>query len=140
MSLNKSKSFAFLTGRCPESDGECKFKISTEKILWSHSGRGPAHLFYNLNNVPFAISNPCAIFKGLEREGHENSYCYAARPARRFISDTESVPVQDGFTFLVFVNSSLEIFDWGFEETHPNSKLPTGYSARYKQIIWQKRV
>lgn len=35
--------------------------------------------FYNWKNLPYALTHPCAIFKGLERDGHEHSYCYVAK-------------------------------------------------------------
>src|SRR5213594_5083803 len=92
MKLSKSKAFAIQDGKCPESDQTCDFKISTEKINWLHK-HGPDDKFYNIQNLPFAVNHPIAIFKGLKREGHENSYCYVAIPARRFINDTESLPV-----------------------------------------------
>jgi len=100
----------------------------------------PPHVFYNLRNIPFAISRPNAIFKGLQREGHENSYCYVASVARRFVSDSESLPVQDGFVFLVFVSSNLEIFDWRFEPNATNSKLPKNHEVRFKQMIWSSKA
>src|SRR5260221_13072900 len=122
MRLNKSKAFAVQRGKCPESDADCEFRISTQKILWCHKS-APEHVFYNLRNVPFAVNNPHAIFKGLEREGHENSYCYVARPERRFVSDTESVPVDDGWVFVLFITSALEIFSWRFEKSDQNNNM-----------------
>jgi hypothetical protein len=135
--LNKSRSFCIQSGRCPDSDSECEFKISTQKILWCHKS-APEHVFYNLRNVPFAINNPHAIFRGLERDGHENSYCYVAYAARRFVSDTNSVPVDDDWVFLVFATSNLEIFDWRFEKVSPNTRLPENHEKRFHQLIWQR--
>jgi hypothetical protein len=77
---------------------------------------GPTDVFYNLKNVPFAVSHPSAIFKGLEREGHENSYCYVAKPHRRFLNETESAPVGEEWVFVVFVTANLEIVKWRFEK------------------------
>ena len=137
LKLNKSRSFCVQTGRCPDSNAECEFKISTQKILWCHKS-APEHVFYNLRNVPFAISNPHAIFRGLEREGHEKSYCYVAVVDRRFVSDINSVLVDDDLVFLVFATSNLEIFDWRFEKVSPNSRLPENHEKRFKQLIWQR--
>lgn len=138
MALNKARTFAMQTGKCPNGVGECSFKISTEKIKARHK-YAPDDVFYNLRNVPYAISSPTAIYQGLEREGHEKSYCYCSKPARRFKSDTESVPVGDGFVFLVFVTEALEIFDWRFEKCCSNNpQVPENHDKRYKQLIWKQ--
>jgi len=139
MKLNKTRAVAVETGKCPESDGQCEFKISTQKILWCHKS-APDDIFYNLRNVPFAINSPCAIFKGLERDGHENSYCYVARPARRFIDDEHSVPVGDGWVFLVFMTNALEIFGWRFERADASKNRPENYERRFKQLIWPTKA
>lgn len=138
MNLNKSKAFATQEGKCPESEGKCEFKISTEKIKWLHK-YGPDDKFYNLQNVPFAINNPRAIFKGLKRDGHETSFCYAAKPARRFIDDTNSEPLRAGFIFLVFVCPNLEIFNWRFERAESGGTLPENHVARFTKLIWEKQ-
>jgi hypothetical protein len=134
--LSKSKAFAVQDGRCPESGQKCEFKISTEKINWRHKC-GPDDKFYNLQNLPFAVNSPNAIFKGLKREGHETSYCYVARPARRFVSETTSVPLEDGLVFVVFITSNLEIYDWRFEWACDDGKLPENHETRFTTLIWE---
>lgn len=138
MKLNRSRSFAIERGKHPESGNECDFKISTEKILWRHK-YGPTDVFYNLRNVPFALTNPTAIFKGLERIGHENSYCYVAKVMRRFVSDSDSEPVEDDWIFLVFVTANLEIFDWRFERQNTRNGLPENEETRFTKLIWPNR-
>jgi hypothetical protein len=133
--VSKSKAFVVEMGRCPESGDECEFKISTQRILWIHKN-GPSDKFYNLRNVPFAINHPDLIFKGLQRDGHESSFCYVSRPVRRFISDIENVPVEEGWVFLVFFNSRLEIFDWRFEKAGQNSRFPENHVERFRELIW----
>ena len=135
MKLSKSKSFVFQEGRCPETGKTCEFKISTEKINWLHK-YGPDDKFYNLQNLPFAISNPVAIFKGLERFGHEMSYCFVAKPARRFVGDGLSKPLEEGFVFLVFVSSNFEIFDWRFEKACETGEFPENHDTRFTDKIW----
>ena len=137
MKLSKSKVFVVQDGRCPESGQKCEFKISTEKINWLHK-YGPDDKFYNLQNVPFAVNHPHAIFKGLEREGHETSYCFVAKPARRFINDTLSEPLRAGLVFVVFVSSNLEIFNWRFEKACGDGKFPENHAARFTKLIWEK--
>jgi hypothetical protein len=90
--------------------------------------------------VPFALNKPRAIFKGLEREGHETSYCYVAQVARRFISDNHSIPVDNKWVFLVFVSSSLEVFWWRFEKSVGNSGLPENYETRFTKQIWPTKA
>jgi hypothetical protein len=138
MKLSKSKAFAIQDGRCPKSGKNCEFKISTEKINWLHK-HGPDDKFYNIRNLPFAVNNPNAIFKGLDREGHENSYCYVASPTRRFVDDTISKPVNDEWVFLVFVSQNLEIFDWRFERSGTDGKLPENYATRFTTLIWENK-
>src|SRR6266446_1403048 len=98
---------------------------------------GPDDKFYNLQNVPFAVNHPHAIFKGLEREGHETSYCYVAKPVRRFINDTLSEPLRAGLVFVVFVSSNLEIFNWRFEKACGDGKFPENHHARFTKLIWE---
>jgi hypothetical protein len=136
--LSKSKVFAVQEGKCPENGQKCEFKISTEKINALHK-YGPDDKFYNLRNLPFAIAEPDAIFKGLQREGHETSYCYVSRPSRRFVTEETSVPVEDGFVFVVFVTSNLEIFDWRFEKACPDGRLPENHDTRFTKLIWENK-
>ncbi len=136
--LSRSKAFVLQEGRCPENEQTCEFKISTQKINWLHK-HGPDDKFYNLRNVPFAISRPTAIFRGLEREGHETSYCYVASPARRFVDDSNNVPVKDGYVFVVFISSNLEIFDWRFERSDGGGKLPENHQTRFTKLIWENK-
>src|SRR5256885_14262500 len=126
MELSRSKAFVIQEGRCPESGEKCEFKISTQKIKWIHKF-GTDDKFYNLRNVPFAINEPTAIFKGLKRDEHEGSYCYVANPAQRFINDEISKRVEPGMVFLVFILSTHEIFDWRFERADSSGKLPENY-------------
>jgi hypothetical protein len=135
MKLSKSKAFAVQNGKCPETGQSREFKISTDKISWIHK-TGTDDKFYNLQNVPFTISSPHAIFRGLKREGHETSYCYVAKPVRRFTSESESVPVGDGFVFVVFVSSNFEIFNWRFERADGGGKLPENHHSRFAELLW----
>jgi hypothetical protein len=139
LALTKSKVFAVVTGKCPESSGECEFKISTSKIRWLNT-HGPTDVFYSLKNVPFTMSEPCAIFKGLEREGQENSYCYVAKPNRRFRGEDQSVAVGEEWVFLVFLSSNLEIFNWRFERADAvDNFVPENYKTRFKKLLWQSQ-
>jgi len=138
MKLSKSKVFAVQDGKCPEGGEKCEFKISTDKINWLHKN-GPDDKFYNLQNVPFALNNPTAIFKGLKREGHEKSYCYVATPARRFLNDTASKPMKPGMVFLVFVSPNLEVFNWRFEPADSSGKLPENHEVRFTKLIWENK-
>ncbi len=138
MKLSKSKAFAVQDGKCTESGEKCEFKISTSKISWLHK-HGPDDKFYNIQNLPYAINHPNAIFKGLKRDAHEQSYCYVASPDRRFVNDTNSVRLSPGWVFLVFVSSNLEIFDWRFERADKNGKLPENYETRFTTLIWENK-
>ena len=138
MKLSTSKAFVVQDGKCPESGQRCEFKISTGKISWLHK-YGPDDKFYNIWNLAFAVNNPNAIFKGLKREGHDNSYCYSASPARRFVNDSESIPINDGWIFLVFVSHNLEIFDWRFEHAGPVGRLPENHETRFTKLIWENK-
>src|SRR5262245_14537605 len=139
MELNKARTYATQTARHPVNGGECEFRISADLIMRKNK-YGPDDVFYNLRNVPFAVNHPQAIFKGLDRDGHENSYCYAACPCRRFVSDNNSLPVEDGFVFLVFVTADFDIFDWRFEKTDDIDKqLPRNYKHRFGELIWQAK-
>lgn len=137
MQVSKSRAFVLQKGTGPDGESECQFRISTQKLLWL-STNGPAHAFYNVQNVPFAVAKPCAIFKGLERGGHENSYCYVAKPRRRFISDTVNVVIGEEWVFLVFVTPTFEIFDWRFERADTRHKeYPEKYEERFKELVWK---
>jgi hypothetical protein len=75
----------------------------------------------------------------LQREGHEISYCYVAKPTKRFVTENTSVPVEDGFVFVAFVSSNLEIFDWRFEKSCPDGSLPDNYETRFTKLIWENK-
>ena len=99
---------------------------------------GPEHVYYNLANLPFAMTTPAVIFRGLDRQGHEHSYCYVAKPMRRFVADGQSVPLEKGFVFAVFVKKTLEIFDWRFERCDSNNaKYPENHKTRFGTVIWE---
>jgi hypothetical protein len=138
MKLSKSKAFVVQEGKCPESGQSCEFKISTEKIIWLHK-YGPDDKFYNIQNLPFAVNHPNAIFKGLKRDGHDNSYCYVASPVRRFVGDTASKSLSDEWVFLVFVSQNLEVFDWRFERAGQDHKLPENHETRFTTLIWENK-
>ena len=131
--MSKSKAFVFEKGICPEDRRECEFKISTAKINWIHK-HGPDDKFYNIRNLPFALNRPVAIFKGLKRDGHDTSYCYIARPVRRFVNDTASLPTAPPWVFMVFIDSNLEVFNWRFEKD--DKDVVNNYSDRFGILLW----
>lgn len=138
MDLSKEKQFVLITGIHPESRQPCTFKISTERIRKMSSSH-PAHVIGNLRNVETAVSEPLAIWKGLKRDGEESSYCYCARPPRRYVNEDESVKTEDAFVFLVFINSALEVLKWRFEKADETDKnRPDDFSRRFDTLLWSK--
>lgn len=136
MHLNTSKSLAIQRGARPWVPDEVDFKLATKKILHFNKYR-PDDVVYNALNIPYGLTSPCAVFQGLQREEHELSLCYVSRPKQRFIGENISVSLGQGWVFLVFVNSSLEIFDWRFEKADElDSRFPKGYSNRFDKKLW----
>jgi hypothetical protein len=138
MQLNPEKTFVVQDGRHPETGEKCEYRIAIKRVERLHKF-GPEDVYYNLRNIPYALSKPCAIFKGLDRGGCEHCYCIAAKVQRRFISDDISKPVDEKFLFLVFVDEDLEIFSWTFEPRDAkNPNYPINHEKRFGSlIVWK---
>lgn len=116
----------------------CEFKISTQRILHFRA-HGPDHVYFNLKNLPNALQFPLAVFQGLDREGHEKSVCYVAKPRSRFVDENTSLTVDSSSVFVVFITSTLEVFDWRFEKADErDDKFPVGYAQRFGSLVWRK--
>ncbi len=136
MQINSSKSLVSQKAGRPWLGDEVEFRLSTKRVMHFHKYK-PDDIVYNLMNVPYGLTSPCAVFEGLKREEHEQSICYVSRPKQRFVGENMSVPLGAGWVFLVFINVSLEVFDWRFEKCDElDSRFPKGYSSRFDKKLW----
>lgn len=94
---------------------------------------------FNWKNLPYGLNYPVAVFKGLEREGHDESYCYVSKPHRVWTGegDDDWFIRSEGYVFAIYMFDSLEIFSWKFEKTDDvNFDFPERFESRYAQKVW----
>src|SRR5438034_11804535 len=70
------KAFRTIDGLCADGREKCTFKIPNSLLLRMHKLGWKA--LFNWKNLPYGLNHPVAIFKGLERDSHEESYCYVS--------------------------------------------------------------
>ncbi len=96
--------------------------------------------FFNWKNLPYALNNPTAIFKGLARDGHEHSFCYVSKPVRYWTGEGPDDWRRNDPTlvFTVYMMGTLEIYSWKFEKADIDNNYPVNYKERYGELLWSK--
>jgi hypothetical protein len=85
-----------------------------------------------------ASARSSVIFKGLEREGHEESLCYVGLASCAYTRDGHQRTPRPRETFAVFILKNDKIFRWGWEAAADNLVYPLGYETRFGPRIWPK--
>jgi hypothetical protein len=100
---------------------------------------GPAHKFYeSFYCVRETLSDPHAIFPYNEDEW--TGYCYTRKVENRYTNAGSQVPVEDGFTFAVFVTDTMKVIEWGFEPAKRDHEdtLMNDRQGRLRDAIWRR--
>jgi hypothetical protein len=84
------------------------------------------------------MKSPAVIFRGLEREGHAESLCYAGLASQAYTTKGHQIPPRPGETFAVFILSNDKIFRWGWEAADKNLTYPLDYQTRFGNQLWPK--
>jgi hypothetical protein len=126
-----------LPGFDPSGQGTREFWI--EKDLIGYYYRiSKLDKWKELNCVKEVMGSPSVIFKGLQREGQEESLCYAGLASRRYSPSGEPRDPRPHETFAVFILSNDKIFRWGWEPADDNLTYPLGYRTRFGCQLWPK--
>lgn len=125
-------------GLSPTDEGQQEFWINKD-VIQHHYKRGPLHKFYELHLVKEVMAAPAVIFRGLEREGQEEAYCYAGLASCGYTNRGDRLPPPLGMTFAVYVTKDFLIFRWGWERSHEQTlTYPENYPNRYRSQLWPR--
>src|SRR5438132_623395 len=86
--------------------------------------------------VKEVMLDPAVIFEGLQREGHEESLCYAGLASSVFTTSGNRISPRPRETFAVFILSNDKIFRWGWEAADDNLTYPLNYGDRFGRQLW----
>jgi len=112
-----------------------------EKDLIQHFYKiGKLDKFKELHCVKEIVSDRSSsvVFKGLEREGQEESLCYAGLASFAYTRDGHQRMPRTRETFALFILKNNKIFRWGWEAAADNLVYPLGYETRFGCLIWPK--
>lgn len=120
------------------SDGQIiELKLRNSLVLqWYKKGWKK---FFDYKNLAWSLKNPTAIFRGLERQDHEGSFCYVALPDYHWVGEgrEDCRPKRDGYVFEVYVDSSLWIYNWRWGKADfDDGNVPADYKERYGEKLW----
>ena len=135
-SIIHHNSFKLKAKNADPTGDELDFWIKNELI---EAARKHEIRYFNALLIPETLKNPIAIFKGLERDNHEDGWCYCGKPSKRrqHWDETTTVPFPDGKIFLVFADKNRFVFNWRMEkENHYYSGLPKNFETRFGQTLW----
>ena len=90
-----------------------------------------------------AINDPDAIFQGLKRPGHDESFAYCVRPTHDpAVEATDPIPPRFGFVFIVYARSGIGgyvVFDWEWrEEDADNPGHAVHWESDFERRTWRK--
>ena len=138
MAIETRNQWYELTGKSPTGlDGQ-RFKLSHGRVADIHK-YAPASVYENMLNVEPTLIEPVRIFKGLNRDGHENSFCYVSEPELKWIRAGVSLPAPSDHVFSVYVMDTFEIYDWDFvPKDASNQCSPKEYIERFGVVSWEK--
>lgn len=129
-------------GLYPDGAPEATFFIDRAELDILEND-GPEWKLHDARFIKEAIKDPDAIFQGLRRPGHDESFAYAVRPTHDPEDDQASpVPPRFGFVFVVYVRTGVGgyvVFDW---EWRPEDADAPGYPMNWKydfeKQTWRK--
>lgn len=127
----------FENARHPDGEGSWTVRIRrtfAERIAID----GPTWKYHALLDVPGVLFEPRCIFRGLEREGTEEFYCYVARPRRRKRQDGREEPTPPDRALFVFVSKRGTILKWRWERVDPDVPLEDSCRSRFGTLAWPK--
>lgn len=93
--------------------------------------------YENLRAAKEVLDSPERIFWGI-REYNEGGWCYTGMASVLYVTESEIIDFPKGYVFAVYINQSLNVFDWGLEISDQGDIMsPKGWEERYKGRIWK---
>lgn len=128
-----------VNGVTPDTRESCVFIVAQKKVD-DLQRSGPSSKFHDMVLLPETLLAPCAIFKGLKREGLTDPYCYSKSPSRRLKDSRIELPSPPGFVFTVAVNKDhrgFVILDWEMRRVDPsNGGHPLNWQTDFGEKLW----
>ncbi len=118
--------------------------IRVEFDTWNFLQKYRPNEFLKLFTVHEVLNNPNRIFSGLNRlySDTSNHLCFVGKPEtwRRYIkNEIVTVSFLPGHVFLVFLNESRSVSEFGAEEVDRKDPLsPENWETRYRELLWKK--
>lgn len=123
----------------PDTREPCLFIIAQEKVD-NLQRYGPSSKFFDLELLPQTLGKPDAIFKGLNREGLTDPYCYSKSPSQRRKSSQIMLPPPPGLVFVVSINRDHRgyvILDWEMRKIDPGQGgHPLNWQTDFGGRLW----
>jgi hypothetical protein len=134
--LSPTPGFLELDGLDPSGTGTRVFRIEKSFVQYFYK-RSQLDKFHELALVKEILQNPGAIFQGLRTE-QEEGFCYAGLASCAFSVRGIQIPPPTGYTFLVFVSTIDQIFQWRWEIAEHNLVFPIAHETRFERRVWPK--
>ena len=116
----------------PQGGGTSQVFVSLDRMN-AVAMRGPGHVRELAFCVPYVLSHPTAVFRGVGAEDDRESLCYCGTPPRAYEGPTgrkRTPPANQ--VFLVLVNGKRVVYAWRWEPADPREKgLPLASATRY---------
>jgi len=126
-------------GRHPNGEPGATFYVD-RNALTALEENGPESKLDDGRFIPEAIGEPGAIFEGLKRENHHDSFCYSVRPALDPVEPDAPTLPRYGFVFLAFARLGIGgyvVFDWEWrEEDSDDPGHPLRWQNDFTRRTW----
>ncbi|RIK68240.1 MAG: hypothetical protein DCC65_03335 [Planctomycetota bacterium] len=134
----------------PRTGDEATYRIELSRVD-DIKRRHPGNKFWDLYSVQELVASFSSAYLGLRtvnedfgdpthfvKEPDKDGICITGIPSKRRVSD-KFVPPPRGFTFAVFCDTRLVVFNWAWIESDPaEHNLPIGWQLRFDKRIWPK--
>jgi hypothetical protein len=129
-------------GVYPDGNGGASFFVSQSELdINEHDG--PEWKLEDARFKKEAINAPDAIFQGLKRPGHEESFAYSVRPTHDpNEEEPDPIPPRFGYAFVVFARTGVGgyvVFDWEWREEDADLPgHPVSWQSDFERRTWQQ--
>ncbi len=127
-------------GKSPSGVVNKLFTIKPQSLLDHLQATGNHSKLNEAWHIPDICSNPNGIWRGLDRVGQEEAYCYVGFPTGEFAKKHGvNVEIHSGLVMLVFTDPELVVTKWRLcQPDKVNQSWPEGHDTRFGERIWPK--
>jgi hypothetical protein len=107
------------------------------KMDWVALNRGKGAALELAYTVPWALTHPTAIFRGIREDGEIDGLCYVSNPSRMYhYRSGDERPALPGTVFLIYVDDVGIVYLWRWEKSDlRDESLPANSAARFEERL-----